>query len=69
MIKNNYTCGIDIGTSFTKVVVIGFNKEKKETEILTTGISETNGMRFGYVVNADAVAGSIKGPLNKLKIH
>jgi len=67
MIKNNYTCGIDIGTSFTKVVVIGFNKEKKETEILTTGISETNGMRFGYVVNADAVAGSIKRAIKQVE--
>lgn len=59
-IKNNYTCGIDIGTSFTKVIVVGYPHGKKEPEILATGMSETNGMRFGYVVNPDLVAGGIK---------
>jgi cell division protein FtsA len=67
MIKNNYTCGIDIGTNFVKVVVIGFNKTKKETEILATGISETKGMRFGYVVNADLVAVSIKKAIKQVE--
>ncbi len=60
MIKNNYTCGIDIGTNSTKVVVMGFDKEKKESMILSTGISETKGMRFGYITNIDQVAESIK---------
>jgi len=60
MIKNNYTCGIDIGTQTTKVVVLGFDKNKKETIIVTTGMAETNGMRFGYVTNVDAVAESVR---------
>jgi len=60
MLKNNYTCGIDIGTSSTKVVVMGFDKSKKEPTILATGISETKGMRFGYITNVDAVSLSIQ---------
>lgn len=60
MINNNYTCGIDIGTHSTKVVVVGFDKDKKESIILATGISETRGMRFGYTVNIDGVTESIK---------
>lgn len=67
MIKNNYTCGIDIGTNFIKVVVIGFNKNKNEPEVLATGITETNGMRFGYVVNADQVASSIKKAVKQVE--
>jgi len=60
MIKSNYTCGIDIGSNYTKVVVIGLDKKKKENIILATGISETRGMRLGYIVNTDQVADSIR---------
>ncbi len=60
MIKTNYTCGIDIGTHSTKVVVMGFDKERKENLIIATGISSTQGMRFGYITNVDTVADSIK---------
>ncbi len=60
MIKNNYTCGIDIGTHTTKVVVAGFDKDKNEPMILATGTSETKGMRFGYITNTDEVTKSIK---------
>ena len=60
MQKNNYTCGIDIGTSSTKVVVVGFDKIKHEPAVLATGVTETRGMRHGYVINADLLADSIK---------
>ncbi|MFA6514993.1 MAG: cell division protein FtsA [Candidatus Paceibacterota bacterium] len=60
MNKNNYTCGIDIGTHSTKVVVMGFDKNKNEPIILATGLSPTIGMRFGYVTNIDSVTASIK---------
>lgn len=66
MIKSNYTCGIDIGTNTTRVVVLGYNnKEKNNPVVLATGISETNGMRRGYIVNTDQVAESIKKALNQ----
>lgn len=60
MIKNNYTCGIDIGTHSIKVIIIGFDKNKKEMSTLATGMSTTEGMRFGYVNNINKVAESIK---------
>lgn len=60
MMRNNYTCGIDIGTQSVKVVVTGFDKVKKELTVLATGTSETKGMRFGYVTNVDYVAKSIR---------
>jgi cell division protein FtsA len=59
MIKNNYTCGIDIGTHSTKVVVVSFDKEKKESTVVATGISQTEGMRFGYITNTDKVTQSV----------
>lgn len=60
MSKGPYTCGIDVGTHYTKVVVVKYDKEKKENTIIATGISETRGMRQGYVINTDQVADSIK---------
>lgn len=60
MIKNNYTCGIDIGTHSIKVAIIGFDKNKKEPSTLATGMAITEGMRFGYVHNINKVAESIK---------
>lgn len=66
-IRNNYVCGIDVGTGFTKVVVVGSSKGKNDIEILATGISETNGMHFGYITNPDAVAGSIKKAVKQIE--
>lgn len=60
MNKNNYICGIDIGTHMTKVVVVGQEKGKKDPSILATSFSETNGVRFGYVNNIDEVSNSIR---------
>lgn len=67
MIKGNYTCGIDVGTNYTKIVVTGFDKKRNESVILATGISETKGMRLGYVVNTDQVAESIKKALKQVE--
>ena len=59
MNKNNYTCGIDIGTHSTKVVVVSFDKEKKESVIVATGLAQTEGVRFGYITNIDKVTQSV----------
>jgi len=67
MTKNNYTCGIDIGTHSTKIVVVGFDKNKNETTVLATGISETKGMRFGYITNTDKVTESIKRAMKQIE--
>ena len=60
MAKINYTCGIDVGTHTTRVVVMGQNKEDKSPIVLGTGQSITSGMRLGYITNIDNVASSIK---------
>jgi cell division protein FtsA len=54
--------GIDIGTHQTKVVVVEeiSTPEGPTLKILGTGLSETNGMRHGYVVDAEDVATSIR---------
>lgn len=67
MIKGNYTCGIDIGTNYTKVVVVGFDKKKNESVILATGHSETKGMRLGYITNTDQVSESIKKAVKQVE--
>lgn len=58
--KNNYTCGIDIGTSTIKVVVLGYTKGNKNLSLLATGQAETEGVRRGYITNTDHVASCIK---------
>lgn len=60
MSKNNINVGIDVGTSITKVIVTGFNKENNSRVLLATGSAETNGLRLGYINNIDLVATSIK---------
>jgi cell division protein FtsA len=60
MIKNNYTCGIDIGSHSIKVMIIGFDKNKKEISTLATGFAQTEGVRFGYINNVNKTAESIK---------
>lgn len=60
MNKNNISVGIDIGTQTTKVVVLGYNKEKNSPTFLASGSSETIGMRQGYINNIDHVAESLK---------
>jgi cell division protein FtsA len=60
MAKINYTCGIDIGTHTTRVVVVSTNKETHSPEVIAIGQSTTNGMRLGYIQNTDHIASSIK---------
>ena len=64
MARNNYTCGIDVGTHTTRVVVMGYSKEDKSPIVLATGQANTSGMRLGYVTNIDHVVNSIKEALS-----
>lgn len=64
MAKHNYTCGIDIGTHTTRVVVL--SKEKDSTpETLAVGQAPTEGMRLGYITNTDQIAHSIQSALTQ----
>ncbi len=54
--------GIDIGTSYIKVVVAAISKEDKPGQlpsIIGIGASETRGLRHGYIVNAAEATKSI----------
>ncbi len=53
--------GIDIGTQQTKVVVVEEvnTPDGSEIQVIGTGISETAGMRHGYVVDLAEVTGSV----------
>ncbi len=54
--------GIDIGTHHTKVVVVEEvrTQEGPVLRIIGTGLSETRGLRHGYVVDPDDASGSIR---------
>ncbi|MES2437188.1 MAG: cell division protein FtsA [Patescibacteria group bacterium] len=58
----NITVGIDVGTHHVKVVVAELvrGKEKPFPKIIGTGISETKGLRHGYVMSAADAAKSIR---------
>jgi cell division protein FtsA len=62
--KQNVTVGIDIGTSFTRVVVCGPSAtENSLPSILGYGVCETRGLRHGYVVNREDALASLKTAL------
>ncbi|HYF29240.1 MAG TPA: hypothetical protein VEA36_02655, partial [Candidatus Paceibacterota bacterium] len=54
--------GIDIGTHHTKIVVVEEvrTKEGPLLRIIGTGLSETRGLRHGYVVDPEDAAASIR---------
>lgn len=60
MMKNNYTCGIDIGTQTTRVVVINRGNSREKPSVIATSSAPTNGMRRGYITNIDLVAESLR---------
>jgi len=60
----NVTAGIDIGTSQIKVVVAELVREngKNITRVIGTGLSESRGLRHGYIINGEDVTQSIRMP-------
>ncbi|MEQ1561211.1 MAG: cell division protein FtsA [Nitrospira sp.] len=58
----NITVGIDIGTYQVKVVVAELVKEngKNTTKIIGTGLTESKGLRHGYIINSADVTQSIQ---------
>lgn len=61
--KRRIATGIDIGTYQVKVVVVEeiFDRRSRarQLRILGTGLSESKGLRHGYIVNKDEVTASI----------
>jgi len=56
------TTGIDIGTYQVKIVVVEeiADKSGRSISILGTGLSESKGLRHGYIVNKEEVTASIR---------
>lgn len=60
MARKRIATGIDIGTSSVKVVIAEYQDNEAMPLVLGTGISESKGLRHGYVVNAKEVSDSIR---------
>ncbi|MCC6198900.1 hypothetical protein IT401_01655 [Candidatus Nomurabacteria bacterium] len=61
MAKSHISVGIDIGSSFTRIVVVDNSSNKGVLPVvLGAGIVETRGMRHGYVVHRNEVTASLK---------
>lgn len=58
----NIITGIDVGTSFVKVVVVDTRErnDKGLPKVIGAGMSESRGLRHGYVTNVKDVADSIR---------
>lgn len=62
----NIITGIDVGTSFVKVVIVD-TRDKNERglpKVIGAGMSESRGLRHGYVTNVKDVADSVRRALN-----
>lgn len=63
--KREIVTGIDIGTYTVRVVVAEREKEMPLPRIIGTGISESRGLRHGYIVNIADTTKSIKAAVLK----
>lgn len=61
----NITVGIDVGTYATRVVVCEHLKEEPLPRILGTGITESRGLRHGYIVHMEEAITSIKQAISQ----
>lgn len=60
--KRRIATGIDIGTHFTRVVVVEEYKTNgtPSVRVIGTGLAPSGGMRHGYVVDSDDAAAAVK---------
>src|SRR3989344_4608417 len=56
----NITVGIDVGSSMARVVVGEFIKGEKNPKIVGAGEAETQGLRHGFVVDADKAVVAVR---------
>jgi len=52
--------GIDVGTHHVKVVIAQLLNDSPLPRIIGTGISESRGLRHGYIINSDEVTQSVQ---------
>jgi cell division protein FtsA len=65
MARRHISTGIDIGTSAVRVLVAEYDKSGGQPTILGTGISESRGLRHGYIVSVAEAAESIREAIRK----
>lgn len=60
--SQRYAVGIDVGTYQIKVVVVEADRDIKEglPRIIGTGIAESRGLRYGYIINGSDVTASVR---------
>ncbi|MBI2120907.1 MAG: cell division protein FtsA [Parcubacteria group bacterium] len=63
--KRDIVTGIDIGTHSIRVVVAAWQKDEPLPRIIGTGISESRGLRHGYIVDKEEAAKSIQAAVAK----
>jgi cell division protein FtsA len=63
--KREIVTGIDIGTYTVRVVIAEWGKEMTLPHIIGTGMSESRGLRHGYIVNIADTAKSIQAAVTK----
>jgi cell division ATPase FtsA len=64
----NIRVGIDIGTYQVKVAVVemALNDDgKRNPKIIATGLSESKGLRHGYIINTEEVSESVSIAIRK----
>ncbi len=67
--SKNIKVGIDIGTYQVKVVVseLAYENEKKNFKIIANSLSESKGLRHGYIINTEDVKESLLNALSKVE--
>ncbi len=63
--KGEIVTGIDIGTYTVRVVVAEWGKDMAMPKIIGTGMSESRGLRHGYILNISDTARSIQSAVAK----
>jgi len=67
MSKRNIICGIDIGTSTIRIVVLEYKKNDEFPSIIATTKVENSGMKMGYIINMGSVIFAIKKAISQIE--
>jgi cell division protein FtsA len=63
--KRKISCGIDVGTNAVRVVVLAYEKNADGPVVIGRGMATSNGMRMGYIVNAENIKESIRNAIKQ----
>lgn len=63
--KRKISCGIDVGTSAVRVVVLAYDKNLDNPTVIGRGFAFSDGMHLGYIKNIRAIKSSISAALKQ----